>query len=51
MVAAMELAENMDKGVIVTVFPDSCETTYINFSKFKEYYESQSPTAMPKADN
>jgi cysteine synthase B len=50
-VAAMELAEKVDKGVIVTVFPDSCDTTYINFSKFKEFYESQSPTALPKADN
>ena len=51
MVAAMELAGKIDKGVIVTIFPDSCDTTYINFSKFKEYYESQSPTALPKADN
>ena len=50
-VAAMELAGKIDKGVIVTIFPDSCDTTYINFSKFKEYYESQSPTALPKADN
>lgn len=51
MVAAMGLAEKIDKGVVVTIFPDSCDTTYINFSKFKEYYESQSPTALPKADN
>lgn len=51
MVAAMELAEKIDKGVIVTVFPDSCDTCYINFGKFKEFYDSQSPTALPKADN
>lgn len=50
-IAAMELARKIDKGVVVTIFPDSCDTTYINFSKFKEYYESQSPTALPKADN
>jgi cysteine synthase B len=50
-VAAMELAEKIEKGIIVTVFPDSCDTCYINFGKFKEFYESQSPTAMPKADN
>jgi cysteine synthase B len=51
MVAAMELAEKIEKGVIVTVFPDSCDTCYINFGKFKEFYDSQSPTALPKADN
>jgi len=45
MIAAVELAKKIDKGVIVTVFPDSCDTTYINFNKFKEFYESQSPTA------
>ena len=50
-IASMELAEKIDTGVIVTVFPDSCDTTYINFNKFKEFYESQSPTALPKADN
>lgn len=50
-VASMELAESIEKGVIVTVFPDSCDTTYINFSKFKEYYESQSPPAIPKTDS
>lgn len=51
MIAAMELAKKIDKGVIVTVFPDSCDTCYINFGKFKEFYESQSPTALPKADS
>ena len=50
-VAAMELARRIEKGTVVTVFPDSCDTTYINFSKFKEYYESQSPPAVPKSDS
>jgi len=50
MVAALDLAARIQKGVIVTVFPDSCDTCYINFGKFKEYYETHS-SAMPKPDS
>ncbi len=45
---ALELAKRIKKGVIVTVFPDSCERCYINFGKFKEYFESH-PQRIPKA--
>ena len=47
-VGALELAKRIEKGVIVTVFPDSCERCYINFGKFKEYFESY-PQRIPKA--
>ncbi len=51
MVGALELAKQIESGVIVTVFPDSCDTCYINFGKFKEYFESQNTTTVPKADS
>ena len=47
--AALDLASRIDKGVIVTVFPDSCEKCYINFGKFKEYQETH-PHKLPRAD-
>jgi len=47
--AALDLASRIDRGVIVTVFPDSCEKCYINFGKFKEYQETN-PHTLPKAD-
>lgn len=47
-VGALELASRIEKGVIVTVFPDSCDTCYINFGKFQEYYESHQQTGLPK---
>ena len=50
MVGALELAARIKKGVIVTVFPDSCERCYINFGKFKEYMETHPPHQIPKAD-
>ena len=46
---ALKLAADIKKGVIVTVLPDSCDTCYINFGKFKEYQEMHSHT-IPKAD-
>lgn len=48
LVGALELASRIKKGVIVTVFPDSCDTCYINIGKFKEYYETHSKK-LPKA--
>ena len=47
---ALKLAAEIKKGVIVTVFPDSCDTCYINFGKFKEYHETHSHK-LPKADD
>ncbi len=47
--AALDLASRIDKGVIVTIFPDSCEKCYINFGKFKEY-QASTPHTLPKAD-
>ena len=50
MVGALKLASQIkDGGVIVTVFPDSCERCYVNFGKFKQYYETHS-TKLPKSD-
>ncbi len=37
---ALELAKQIKKGVIVTVFPDSCDDCYIRSGHFKEYMES-----------
>ena len=47
---ALELAGRIKKGVIVTVFPDSCDRCYVNFGKFKEYYEQNQSHKLPKAD-
>ena len=47
---ALELARRIKKGVIVTVFPDSCDRCYINFGKFKEYFEEHQSHKLPKAD-
>ena len=47
---ALELARRVKKGVIVTVFPDSCDRCYINFGKFKEYFEEHQSHKLPKAD-
>lgn len=49
MVGALKLASQIKKGVIVTVFPDSCERCYVNFGKFKQYYQTHS-TKLPKPD-
>ena len=49
MVAALNLARQIKKGVIVTVFPDSCDTCYINFGKFKESVETYH--IPPKTDS
>jgi cysteine synthase B len=49
MLGVLDLASKIDKGVIVTVFPDSCEKCYINFGKFKDYFKSSSTTKMPKS--
>lgn len=49
MVGALKLASQIKKGVIVTVFPDSCERCYVNFGKFKQYYETHS-TKLPKPE-
>ena len=46
----LELARRIKKGVIVTVFPDSCDRCYVNFGKFKEYYEQNQSHKLPKAD-
>jgi len=50
MVGALELAARIKKGVIVTVFPDSCERCYINFGKFKEYMATHPPHHIPQPD-
>ena len=34
MKGSLDLAANIKKGVIVTVFPDSCEKCYINFGQY-----------------
>ena len=47
---ALELARRIKKGVIVTIFPDSCDRCYVNFGKFKEYYEENQSHKLPKAD-
>ena len=49
MMGALELASRIKKGVIVTVFPDSCEKCYINFGHFKEYAKTHS-RKLPKHD-
>tara|TARA_B100000686_G_scaffold307950_1_gene348532 strand:+ start:576 stop:1583 length:1008 start_codon:yes stop_codon:yes gene_type:complete len=49
MVGALKLASQIKKGVIVTVFPDSCERCYVNFGKFKQYYQTHS-TKLPKSE-
>ena len=49
MVGALKLASQIKKGVIVTVFPDSCERCYVNFGKFKQYYKTHS-TKLPKPE-
>ncbi|MFQ5717126.1 MAG: PLP-dependent cysteine synthase family protein [Nitrospinales bacterium] len=50
MMGALELASRIKKGVIVTVFPDSCEKCYINFGHFKEYAKTHSHK-LPKHDS
>ena len=47
---SLELARRIKKGVIVTVFPDSCDRCYVNFGKFKEYYKQNQSHKLPKAD-
>ncbi|HBP12274.1 MAG TPA: cysteine synthase, partial [Nitrospina sp.] len=49
LVGALKLASQIERGVIVTVFPDSCERCYVNFGKFKQYYETHSQK-LPKSD-
>lgn len=51
MVGALDLAKRIKTGVIVTVFPDSCDTCYVNYGKFKEYYESNDQTTLPKPES
>lgn len=50
MAGALQLASRIKSGVIVTIFPDSCETCYVNFGKFREYMETHSHK-LPKADH
>ncbi len=47
---ALELARRVKKGVIATIFPDSCDQCYINFGKFKEYLEEHHSHKLPKAN-
>jgi len=49
MVGALKLASQIGQGVIVTVFPDSCERCYVNLGQFKKYYETHSKN-LPKSD-
>ena len=49
MVGALKLASQIERGVIVTVFPDSCEKCYVNLRQFKKYYETHSKI-LPKSD-
>ncbi len=46
----LELAKLVKKGVIATIFPDSCDQCYINFGKFKEYLEEHHSHKLPKAN-
>lgn len=46
---ALDLAKQIKKGVIVTVFPDSCDDCYIHIGKFKEYMDTHSHK-IPKAN-
>lgn len=46
---ALKLAAKIKKGVIVTVFPDSCDKCYISMGKFEEYMETHSHK-LPKSD-
>ena len=48
--AALEMASRIEKGVIVTVFPDSCERCYINFGHFKKYMQEHDEHTLPKSD-
>ena len=50
MLGALKLAAKIETGVIVTVFPDSCERCYVNFGQFKQYYESEPSHKLPQAD-
>ena len=50
MLGALKLAAKIESGVIVTVFPDSCERCYVNFGQFKKYYENEPTHKIPKAD-
>jgi S-sulfo-L-cysteine synthase (O-acetyl-L-serine-dependent) len=49
MVGALKIASQIGQGVIVTVFPDSCERCYVNLGQFKKYYETHSKK-FPKSD-
>ena len=48
-VGALELAYRAEQGVIVTVFPDGCDTSYVNFGQFKKSQDTHS-SAMPKPE-
>ena len=50
MLGALKLAAKIESGIIVTVFPDSCERCYVNFGQLKKYYETQPDQKLPKAD-
>mgnify|MGYP003302124678 CR=1 FL=1 len=50
MLGALKLAAQIKSGVIVTVFPDSCERCYVNFGHIKKYLENQPDQKLPKAD-
>ena len=50
MLGALKLAAQIESGVIVTVFPDSCERCYVNFGQFKKYFENQPDQKLPKED-
>ena len=50
MLGALKLAAKIESGVIVTVFPDSCERCYVNFGQFKQYYENEPDHKLPQAD-
>ena len=50
MLGALKLAATIERGVIVTVFPDSCERCYVNFGQLNKYYDNQSDQKLPKAD-
>ena len=50
MLGALKLAAKIERGVIVTVFPDSCERCYVNFGHFNKYYEKDTSHKIPQAD-
>ena len=50
LLGALKLAATIKSGVIVTVFPDSCERCYVNFGQFTKYYEKEPTHKIPQSE-